>query len=508
MKWKDLVKTALLGTDRTGLEATDIGQAEAAENPSKPDAAALLLQAGNMLLTQQKAGFPLVQIKDNLFPSIASSTVPLSSKAALYLERVFSGPHQNAIKETINLLTIHQKILPTYLLPDLMAKVQDKDIAWTTVQPMLDQRAYWLIQQHPEWKSFDYSHISSDWKNGTADEKTRYFKTFRQINPEEAITWLEEKIESETAKTRLALLAVLKEDLNEKDLPFLSDLTNFSQKEVRRQAALMLTQFPQANLYQELINYLDQFIVASKKQLIDIKERITFPTEQLKEFKHLGLQKNKSKYTSNAQKGWLAQIISLVNPNYLESRFELSPAKILSQLKGSHNFFIQAITEATIMHRNKLWAEALISFWLSQSQLGFWKTTYTNELLNIIDNKAFNRIIVQFLSNQNYLMEEHDSIFRLLLASDHEWEIQLAKWVIEPLQRALAQSSVMSWSTWHYAKILEKAAYTFNPNVVNQLQYGWTFQSRSAYQWEEVVKKFNQTLLFRKNLRQVLEKEA
>lgn len=502
MKWREIVKVALLGTDRSGLLAK--------EDEASPEPSTQLLQQAVLKKTEQTAGFPLKKLTPNaVLEGSENAQDTVAPNIQVFLERILDGTYEDALPEALSLLEKTNKKIPAYLLPEIMKYLDTRLVNWQQILPALGQDAQWLLQQHPSWKNHLYFPIEKDWYEGPFVRQLLFFKASLRLNPAKALEYLKASWPDQTEKEQLEYTRIIASTPGGECHAFLELLLWHKNKKLRQMAAFALVKIPDSVVAQKLEDYIQSFFLNKKNTLAN--QDLTFSAEANPDLKHWGLQTLKTKYTAQKGKDMLAQAISKVRPEFLEDTFELTPSRILSQIKVNPVKWMPvfAILDSTLHHKSPLWAEALLNLWLKNDHGAEFSSFQAKKLLNFIDQKAFNRVLIQHLKKKEEIIPGDSPVFFLLTQAAHPWEDELSLLVLLPFQQWLANSSgFMAWTMMHYKELLKKAAFRVNPSLLASLEQSWVFQSRTAYQWENEVEDFMKTLRFRKAFKKILQEAS
>ena len=88
----------------------------------------------------------------------------------------------------------------------------------------------------------------------------------------------------------------------------------------------------------------------------------------------------------------------------------------------------------------------------------------------------------------------------MLCQGDQFWSDKVTMLLFMRFQDWMATAATNDWSTFHYRRILEVAAYRANPNLYDQLKSSWPYRSKLWFRWEREVEKMLKVLSFRKEM--------
>lgn len=151
--WQELTKTALLGTERRQLPLDTIAQLQQLGIDTTAAAPTLLLESAALVSQMRKAGIILPNFIGILPESASISEENYCNPISIrHLGLILNGPYKKALSEFTFLVTKSNKILPPEHLPALFQESFRNKKLWETIYPILGNRGYWLLQQHPVWK--------------------------------------------------------------------------------------------------------------------------------------------------------------------------------------------------------------------------------------------------------------------------------------------------------------------------------------------------------------------
>ncbi|MDP9866877.1 MULTISPECIES: DUF5691 domain-containing protein [Streptosporangium] len=243
-EWEDLVSTALVGTDRRPLPGGAPGEVELLERAAVHT---LRMRAGHRL----EKGEPLSVAPPEEQPA-------LSPAAADRLARILGGERPRLLTEWLETAAGHGYRISPHLLPELL----DQGARDRSIRPHLGvlagNRGRWLAGLNPEW-GFLLEEVTSAavtgadgarevWELGTSGDRRAHLAALRAADPAEARELLAATWEKETPDDRAAFLEVLAERLSPDDEPFLESALDDRRREVRHQAADLLTRLPGSRL--------------------------------------------------------------------------------------------------------------------------------------------------------------------------------------------------------------------------------------------------------------------
>lgn len=155
MVWQDLVKTALIGTDKATPSVSTLENLEKMGIPVV-DTAEVVLEGAGVLTMLRKAGFPLFDFKETL-PGVCEVEISktCTSKSAQHLKEILFGKKANlmseALMEFIFYAQKNNKILPFEHLPTLFHWFRGDRKMSEILKAVIGKRGTWLAKQNPDW---------------------------------------------------------------------------------------------------------------------------------------------------------------------------------------------------------------------------------------------------------------------------------------------------------------------------------------------------------------------
>ena len=235
--WRELVSTALLGTERREPTA-DAPLAIARETPEEQ----LLARAATAAVYRRAGTLP----RQGLRPvdQAAPESLPrCSDAAALRLVAILGGEFSGVLDEWLELARERAVRAPAELVPALLAAGRGRRDA---VLAVAGERGRWLSRLDDAW---DVGADDDDvWRTGTLEARRSWLRRGRADDPATARAALEETWDEEDPRTRAALLGELATGLSLDDEAFLEAALDDRRQEVRATAADLLARLPESQL--------------------------------------------------------------------------------------------------------------------------------------------------------------------------------------------------------------------------------------------------------------------
>ena len=340
MSWRELVSTALLGTERRDTIAAaplDIARQTPEES--------LLARAATTAVYARAGARP--QTAATPLPAASAETLPRCSPgAALLLSTILEGDFGGVLDEWLELARARGVRVPEELLPALFAHAQGRQEA---VLAVAGERGRWLAVVDD---SYAWAAAGDDvWETGTLETRRTWLREHRREHPETARDALAETWHSEDPRSRSLLLAELATNLSSADEELLEQALDDRRQEVRTTAAYLLSRLPESAYARRMAN--------RACALVRIGRRIEAALpEALDDAAVRDIVLTKPPKGTGERAWWLQQILGATP---LEA-WDGEPEKLVC-LKVSDNLAATVHagwTEAAARQRNAPWATALV----------------------------------------------------------------------------------------------------------------------------------------------------
>lgn len=505
MHWNQLVKLALLGTNRTNLpdtlveELKEIGIVE-------DDPAALVLKGAATMSMMKKAGQRTSVFEGQLpTPADLDKDQSCSKRAIWYLQTSIKQKQPNTIIEFLEMMDNAQKVLPPEVLPVLLNQSLESKELWEAVAPVLGVRGYWLMSIHPQWKNLHYIPDSSHWEYGDLSTRIKYLSSLRLTNPSEGLKLLMETWSEENTTNRKKLLDVLSIGLQENDASFLEACLQEKQKSIREVAIDLQTRLLNSPLNQRMQKRLTTFLQFNqeKKELI-----VELPRGVDSDMIRDGILASTQVYRSGTHASQLAQMLQRFPPKLIEelSGQDASPTiKIIAKNKDYGHLILMSLVDAAAHHNNQEWLELIFQHWMTNYESTHWQPFSALKLMNHLSAKTFNTLSIEALKKCKDIIPENSPADLLLQNGQQPWSDELTKNFIQQLQSWLTNDHLSYWGEFHIRKMLKRAAGQINPDLYPTLQKGWPEHLPIWGGWERDVMSFLGALQLRYKMRKALK---
>lgn len=153
MIWQELIKTALIGTERSGLSEELIVALKQQGIDTHAEMPKILLQSAGLYALLRKAGFVLQNFVGDLPKAIESTEENFCNQISIrHLKAILEGPYKKVLPEFIFVAMQAKKILPPEFLALIFQDSLRNRKLWHTAIPIIGARGQWLLHQNKAWK--------------------------------------------------------------------------------------------------------------------------------------------------------------------------------------------------------------------------------------------------------------------------------------------------------------------------------------------------------------------
>lgn len=495
--WEELVKTALLGTERTEIAEALETFLKQCKLPQPTSAEEELLQLLSVYASAKKSKIQTQQIVIEI-PQAKEETQSCSAEAAKKLQLILKGTYAAALPEFFYLLSKKEQTLPPSSLPDLFEKSLTDAPLWQQIQNFMPPFGEWLLHQNINWAAIWLTEKEIDWISATPTQQVRYLSQIRKsATPQSAIELLNPIWENIDWKRRLELLKPFKDGLSKSDEPFLTKVIKEKRKDLRQLAMNFLLQIPDSELSIQLLEYLKQHIAFKSGKL-----KINIPEVDKNPFADAISFSKKEKLKEGIRVATLAQLFAKSDLKEWEAHFALDAPSIVQLFLRSdyRTAFAERLIEAARQQKNETWTIPLLDYWLKEKSNLNWLEFKILDLIPLLSDASFNHLAKTCLPKEERLLYEQEPLFLFLKNSNQFWKDDLSLSVLLPLKTHISELSQFDWSTWHYKDLLQNATYRINPKLNLDFEKGWESFASGWEMWQTEVEQFLGGLRFRKQL--------
>lgn len=503
MIWKNLVKTALIGTDRSDLSESTLEKLEELGVDIEANSANVLLEGAALYAQMRKAGFQPKKWKDEIsLPAQQDELKICSKKSSEHLAMILNGSFAPALDTYIQQLIANKKSLPPELLPELLEKCRSDKTLWEKLKGAIGERGNWLIEQNEDWHFLIGKTSQVAWEDGTKEERLALLHDLRKTQPDEALEYIESTWEEDDWQHRVAYIKTLEYNLSLADEPFLEKCLDEKRKDLRRTAAQLLEKIEGSELRERMWSRLQDCIKIKSRTLKKEKIEINLPDTCDDGMLRDGINPRQQWSKGGLKASYFAQMFVIVKPARWETFFDKKAEEVLNIFIRSEwsELLIQASVEATIRHQDENWMEAIGSFYFKNHDKNRWVDLDVKALLEKMPERLFNQCAKQELKDFKTILENSEPLVHLLQLNESRWDKNLTLLLMKNLRYLISQNVNYGWNMIHYRNMLDRAAYGSDPELYEILNKSWSNDESYWTNWGKEIDNFLRVLKFRRDV--------
>jgi Family of unknown function (DUF5691) len=297
--WQELVKMALLGTEKMPLQIAALPHniQNLLVKADTQDKEAHFLKAAALTLTYWKAGR---QLDNTALPEIPFAEEETQVFAPPQYLAVFKTLFEKSANKRTDLYVLlfekmKQKgyVVPHENLFKVMSLLEISEFKHkkTSISDIIGVRGHWLQQFNSKWTIETIQNTDTLWQEGSSSERRMALSKMRQDNPNKAFEWINQTWANENVRDRKEFLKVLDIHSQPEEWIFVQAVynelldakatTKAVNQEIKEIAATILLQNPASDLFKSVVGKLQKY-VSVKKTLLGLKSNtiLTIPTEE------------------------------------------------------------------------------------------------------------------------------------------------------------------------------------------------------------------------------------
>jgi len=516
MIWKNLIKTALIGTDRSDLSETTLAELKKLGVDLEATPANILLEGATLYAQMRKAGFQPKKWEGEIpFPSQKDESKICSKKSSEHLAMILNGTFTPALDNFIEQLIFNKKSLPPELLPELLEKCRSDKTLWQKLKNAIGERGNWLIEQNEDWHFLIGKTNQVNWEDGTKDERLALLNHLRKTQPDEALENIESTWAEDDWQHQVEYLKTLEHNLSLADEPFLEKCLDEKRKDLRRTAAILLEKIEGSELrkrmWERLKNCINIKSRTAKKEKLEIELPETCDDKMLRD----GIDPRKKWSKGGLKASYFAQMFIIVPPSKWEVFFDPTSQGERKKAKEVLEIFIrsewaellvQASIESAVRHNDENWMEAIGHFCFKNHDKNRWEGLDVKALLEKLPEHLFNQFAIQELKDSKNVLENNEPFTQLLQLNESTWDKNLTLLLMKNLRYLISQNINYGWNMIHYRNMLDRAAYRSDPELFEILNNSWANDESYWTNWGKEIDNFLRVLKFRRDVVVELEK--
>ncbi|PIG08462.1 DUF5691 domain-containing protein [Comamonas sp. 26] len=344
--WAALQQSSLVGVDRLPVPAALVAGADASQAPTRQtlesalqqpatSTAAQVLRASAVAAVLERAGWtPGAQIRLSqslalpALPAAESRHAPQSVLLLTMMKDVLEhGPRDLLAPMFQRLNETGMRLSHELLVPALNEGRQSVELrTWLT--PVLGERGRWLAALNPQWAYAsgvqETANAEQIWQEGSIDQRVALLRDERERDASQARTRLEGSLKELSAKERAPMVMALEISLSMDDEPLLEKLLTDRSKEVRENAARLLSRLARSAHSQRITAWLQAMLSQGGKGEWQIEP----PEEGNKDWERDGIALQPPAYIKGVKAWWLQQMVELAPLDFWMQHLGMTPEQL------------------------------------------------------------------------------------------------------------------------------------------------------------------------------------
>ncbi len=490
--WEKIKRIALLGTDRSNLPAEIRKLLSDLDIDLDQKEDKILLDGLTKLAIAYRAGrkFSKTDLEQMIQP--ISGQVHPPPIVAQMLPIILHGNYRDMLSEYLNCLQLRGWTFPPDQLPHFLETCIEEPILWEEVADFIGPTAHKLIELNKDWHALKRETKEKNWKSKFPEDRIKYFRYIRNIDPYSANEILTEEWSSFSAKFKESLLNIISENIQAEDAPFIAQLPIEKSKKVAIAKFKIEAQLTASALSRKATLFL-------QKNLL-IKKKLTVSLPELSDAQEIGLIAKHPEFGGGLKANYLAQIIFSTPLEELEKIFAKSPADIVKLFsKNEWGFsFLEAIILRIKLEKNQKWIAPIFNYYLDSTGLIPWDETYMSDVFKILDEKTFVDLINIVVTRGPKFVTEESPLIELVYNYPKSWPNE-ATFSFFKLIKGWLKKNPRFWESHFVWEMLQHAGFMVDPIQLGILQKA--FESDPIWGLaEDEINKFLEVVSFRYRL--------
>ncbi len=490
--WQEVVKTALIGTERKALKAIppDRNLGEILSCLDSSDKESSLLSAAGAIALYQRAGKISFDQQPLQNRSEAEELLDCSLISRQHLALILSGNAQ-LLPEWLTVAAAAKKRVPSEYLPHLLRLGEKQSNLRAFILPVLGKRGYWLGKHNPDWNYVNSEITDKAWQTGSKEVRRLLLQRLREQDAHIAREQLQKAWKKESGDERASLLAALEINLGMNDEPFLEAALDDKRKQVRDVAAKLLSLLPKSRLCQRMIERVHPLIIFNHNSV-----QVTLPFECDRQMIRDGIDQSRYSSALGEKASLLLQMLCCVPPSFWRHNWGKTPQQLLQVVDGSEweKMLLEAWAIGALKSQDSVFAEVLLpnASKFYHSYLGNGEELVVGLLKVLGQNKADALILQTLLQNQGKLLSVNHPAYTLLKHYQTPWSENVSQLVVLNIRKYIEADKQCQWGM---RSLFQSFALYMEPSVEGVAELLAVVEEGSF--WQDFVNEFLARLLFR-----------
>jgi Family of unknown function (DUF5691) len=456
--WQELVKMALLGTEKMPLQTAVLPQniQNILEKADKMDKEAHFFKAAALTLTYWKAG----QIRDNTpLPEIVVAPEETQDFAPPQYIAVLKRLLNEGVNKSTDLYVLlfekikqHNFVIPHESLFSVLSLLEIPVFKTkkTLINDIVGVRGQWLQQFNAKWQVAKTQDDDTIWAEGTSAERRLMLSELRYNDPNQAFLLIKNAWETENARERKEYIKILSHNPQADEWTFVQTIYNdlvasktaskAINQEILEIVAKLLLQNADSDLHKSVVERLKKYVSTKSKFLgLQSKTVLELPTEE-DDFLNKEVMKTEFVLTSTPSTNellteyWFCYFLQNLHPTAWEN-----------MLNTNDWHLIFNILEEADKHFTSGRKKQLRNTFLQNLAIAFSETQYKKGVLVYLEKHTINSTNENLLNTltheelekyciQNMLMGEYNNSGRNKLLRDNwRWSNDLSLHILRGL---------------------------------------------------------------------------
>lgn len=509
--WNELLRVALLGTERQGptLPPSDNALGQVLSKLKAEDREGTLLSAAAAISLYRGAGRLAAKRAAPAAPAPAEKLPRISARSAQHLAAMLEGQHDAVLNEWLAAAGAARRRVPEEKLPALLELGAKADALRDGIANVLGQRGTWLAAQNPAW-SFVGGGATADaadqlqlWETGDRVARVAVLRRMRRSDPAKAREMLRATWKQDAPDDRAEFAAEFQAGLSADDEPFLEEMLDDKRKEVRNAGVELLARLPESKWVRRMTERTRPLLAytAAKKGLMaklsksTAKLEVTLPAECDKAMQRDGIGLKPPASEKIGEKAWwLQQMLAATPPATWSSVWGAEPGEILQACKGEWlDLLMQGFATATVRFNDDRWARALLERDPSIVLLG-------SKVVEVLAAPDREELALNALQESDFKPIDGSTAQALLRCCEHPWSDALGRAFLKAMRISTKLSHQQNVRVWELRTRLAEFARFMPPKLSTEAAGGWPEDAAEWGHWREPVEKFLSLLQFRHDM--------